>query len=151
MKGQRDQAAREKVLEALRAGRNVTEATRAAGVHRGTPYQWAERGDAEIAAALAAGPGRGRATQQAKPRAPVTGEERPKVERLREAALDRLLRIIEDDGQRASDHVAAAKAALALSEQAKAASPSAPSARTGSGRTIEERQARLLNVLKGSA
>lgn len=54
MKGERDEAARAKVLAALGRGESVTAAAKAGGVARQTPYQWADRGDLEMRDALAA-------------------------------------------------------------------------------------------------
>ena len=53
-KGQRNAGARRTVLAALKRGATVAAAAREAGVSRRTPYQWAYRGDTEMAAALKA-------------------------------------------------------------------------------------------------
>ena len=49
----RNTEARNKALEALRAGATVTEAARVAGVSRAALHQWAVRGDEEVKAAMA--------------------------------------------------------------------------------------------------
>lgn len=52
VRGVRDEAARNKFLELLAGGLNVTAAAEGAGVSRRTPYTWAEQGDEQVAAAL---------------------------------------------------------------------------------------------------
>lgn len=60
MRGERDEGKRAVLLEALRAGTTVSAAAKAAGCHRQLVYSLIRRGDAELAAAVAARKGQGR-------------------------------------------------------------------------------------------
>jgi transposase-like protein len=118
MKGERDERARAKVLEVLASGGSVTAAAKAAGVARQTPYQWADRGDTEMADALAAskqrGRGEGKGDGPGAPRAAPARREKPHPDE--NLALDTLREVARGnrDGEGCSPgaHVQAAKALL---------------------------------------
>ena len=118
MRGQRDQAARSAFLAALRGGATVTAAAKVARVSRKTPYQWVERHDAEVKAALeeaAARGGRGRRTDLVEPTHEPPGAVPPEdAAELRRLAVDRLRKVLGDDNQEAKDHIAAARVALSV-------------------------------------
>lgn len=112
----RDLAARARFLAALEGGQTVSAAARAAGVNRATPYQWAKRGDPELAAAieqarLRGGRGRRRGAPKGPPgrvaaSGPAAGAPEPGDRRERAlAVLDQLAR---DPAVAARDRIAAA-------------------------------------------
>lgn len=116
MKGERDEAARAKVLAALGRGESVTAAAKAGGVARQTPYQWADRGDLEMRDALAAakrGVGPRPADREAGPPAPETPAPpvRQKLHKDEKLALD-ALREVADGGESEMCRCVAAKALL---------------------------------------
>jgi transposase-like protein len=150
MRGERDEIARARVLEALRSGKSVTAAAKAGGVARQTPYQWADRGDAEMQAALEA---RARlrsddepATPSAQAVAPPARGRLHKDERLALKALREVARGSDSDMCR----VGAAKALLdyrrKLRESA-AAKPSAPPAAPAPGDSGEDAGAIITRIV----
>lgn len=134
MRGERDERARAKVLEALGAGATVTAAARAAGVARQTPYQWADRGDTEMEGALAAAKARGRGTPVTEgeparrapaPRAKPNADESLALEALRTVA-----------GESESDMCRCVAAKALLDHHRKAREAAAPKPGAGAPRPI---------------
>ena len=118
----RDLAARARFLAALEGGATVSAAARAAGVNRATPYQWAKRGDPELAAAieqarLRGGRGRRRGAPKGPPgrvaaSGPAAGA--PEPGDRRERALAVLDQLASDPTVAARDRISAARALAAL-------------------------------------
>lgn len=124
-----DPEARGKLLAALRAGQSVAAAAREAGYSRTHVYKLADR-DQEVREALGqlqARGGRGRKRKPPEGEAQLEGELPPgDVAELRQLALGRLRRVLEDDQVSARDHVSAARAALAVAPVSRAPAAPAP-------------------------
>lgn len=132
MRGERDEAARDRVAEELRAGASVGAAARAAGVHRQAVYRWVERGDQELGDLLRATRA-GRQAASGGPRLPAPGLPAPaqalpapgsaqeltdaEVARLRLVGLRVLEEIANDPRAACGPRAAAAKALQEVGER----------------------------------
>jgi len=130
MRGERDDDARRAVIEALLGGESVSSAARIGKVARQTVYQWRDRGDPEIEAALERASELRAGGSVAKALAVVAPVSQP-LSPDDNLALDGLRAVLKDDEEPGSTRVAAAKALLDHGHKMRIASKAGPGAPVG--------------------
>src|SRR5687768_13605769 len=127
MRGERDETARRAVIEALNGGESVSAAARVAKIARRTIYQWRDRGDPEIEAALE----RAAEFRAAGPVATALAQAAPVQTNLSEddkLALEGLREVLRDKEEAGSTKVQAAKALLDHGHKMRIAAKAGPGA-----------------------